>query len=79
MFGIRFNRGVIFGGFASPATLNVIQYITMASLGNGVDFGDLDHAGANTAVFRQQEQFALHRQTDFCYDQYSWKCSGLWR
>ena len=43
-------RGVIFGGFASPATLNVIQYITMASLGNGVDFGDLDHAGANTAV-----------------------------
>ena len=34
-------RGLMFGGYAAPATLNVIQYITMASSGNGVDFGDL--------------------------------------
>jgi len=42
-------RGLIFGGYASPATLNVIQYITMASSGNGIDFGDLDHGGSSSA------------------------------
>ena len=42
-------RGLIFGGYAAPATLNVIQYITMASSGNGVDFGDLTDVGASSA------------------------------
>ena len=70
-------RGVIFGGFASPATLNVIQYITIASLGNGVDFGDLDHAGCKTAGFfinKWNLHLAEGRQTFFYYNQYSWKC-----
>ena len=42
-------RGLLFGGYAAPATLNVIQYITMASSGNGVDFGDLTDTGASSA------------------------------
>ncbi len=42
-------RGIIFGGFASPASLNAIQYITMASTGNGVDFGDLTDTGSSSA------------------------------
>ena len=43
-------RGLIFGGYASPATLNAIQYITMASSGNGVDFGDLADSGSSSAI-----------------------------
>ena len=42
-------RGLMFGGYAAPATINVIQYITMASSGNGVDFGDLIEAGSSSA------------------------------
>ena len=37
-------RGVIFGGIdvpSSPVFLNTIQYITIASLGDAIDFGDL--------------------------------------
>ena len=43
-------RGLMFGGYASPATLNAIQYITMASSGNGVDFGDLADNGSSSAI-----------------------------
>ena len=42
-------RGLMFGGYAAPATINVIQYITMASSGNGVDFGDLSHTATSSA------------------------------
>ena len=42
-------RGLMFGGYAAPTTLNVIQYITMASSGNGVDFGDLVENGSSSA------------------------------
>ena len=31
----------VFGGGKSPATTNVMEYITMATLGNSTDFGDL--------------------------------------
>tara|TARA_B100002019_G_scaffold271950_1_gene266767 strand:- start:31 stop:2175 length:2145 start_codon:yes stop_codon:yes gene_type:complete len=34
-------RGVIGGGFVSPAYINVIEYVTIAATGNAVDFGDL--------------------------------------
>jgi len=34
-------RGVSFGGRISPANINVIQFITIASTGNTTDFGDL--------------------------------------
>ena len=43
-------RGIIFSGYAAPTTINVIQYITMATLGNGVDFGDLTDTGGSSAV-----------------------------
>ena len=36
-------RGVIAGGY--PAS-NVIQYITISTAGNAIDFGDLSHATA---------------------------------
>ena len=31
----------VYAGGATPSTINVIEYITMASTGNGTDFGDL--------------------------------------
>ena len=34
-------RGVIFGGSISPSTTNIIDYVTIASLSNAQDFGDL--------------------------------------
>ena len=34
-------RGLICGGWKSPANYDVIEYITIASTGNAVDFGDL--------------------------------------
>jgi len=34
-------RGLIGGGYVSPATLNTISYITISTLGNSIDFGDM--------------------------------------
>ena len=33
----------------SPAFLNVIQYVTISTLGNAQDFGDMTSLGANGA------------------------------
>ena len=32
------------GGYAQPARTNTIQYVTIQSLGNAIDFGDLTDA-----------------------------------
>ena len=42
-------RGLMFGGYAAPATMGDIQYITMASTGNAKDFGDLIRGGSSSA------------------------------
>ena len=42
-------RGLIIGGFISPARINNIEYVTIATLGNAIDFGDLDQI-ANSAA-----------------------------
>ncbi len=34
-------RGIIGGGFYSPGNANTIEYVTISTLGNGTDFGDL--------------------------------------
>jgi len=34
-------RGLFAGGFAGPAASNVIDYVTIATLGNATDFGNL--------------------------------------
>ena len=34
-------RGIFAGGSVSPTTVNTIDYITIATLGNAADFGDL--------------------------------------
>ena len=34
-------RGIMGGGNTVPATVNTIQFITIASTGNASDFGDL--------------------------------------
>ena len=45
-------RGLIGGGFTSPADVNVIDFVTIASDGNSLDFGDLlavrSHPGATS-------------------------------
>ena len=38
------HRGVVMGGYSSPARTNVIQYVTIQSTGNAIDFGDLTDA-----------------------------------
>ena len=43
------NRGV-FGGGVAPAATNTIDYITIASIGNAIDFGDLTVARYNLAA-----------------------------
>ena len=35
------SRGIFGGGYTPSASLNVIEFITMATAGNAVDFGDL--------------------------------------
>ena len=49
--GCNHVRGVLAGGFATPAITNVnnIEYITIAALGNAQDFGDLTTA---TSLFK---------------------------
>ena len=37
-------RGVIAGGTINPAATNTIDYITIATIGNASDFGDLTAA-----------------------------------
>ena len=34
-------RGIIAGGYSSPSISNVIEYVTIATLGNAQDFGDM--------------------------------------
>ena len=38
------HRGIVMGGYSSPARTNVIQYVTIQSMGNAIDFGDLTDA-----------------------------------
>jgi hypothetical protein len=43
-------RGIFAGGFApTPSFTNVIEFITMSTLGNGTDFGDLSVAAEGVA------------------------------
>ena len=35
-------RGLIMGGYVSPVSVNIIDYVTIASTGDAVDFGDTD-------------------------------------
>jgi hypothetical protein len=42
-------RGVIFAGVGSPAIVNTIDYITIASAGNAADFGDTSFARGSLA------------------------------
>jgi hypothetical protein len=47
-------RGVFAGGYGSPgpfANCNIINFITIASTGNGVDFGDLNYSTTNAGSF----------------------------
>ena len=35
-------RGVLYGGWV-PSKVNTIEYVTFASMGNAMDFGDATH------------------------------------
>ena len=41
-------RGVLYGGW-TPSRVNTIEYVTFASMGNAMDFGDATHAIRETA------------------------------
>ena len=42
-------RGIIFGGSGSPSIIDVIDYVTLAAGGNGIDFGNLTATFVHTA------------------------------
>ena len=44
-------RGVLGGGYVNPARVNYIQYVTLASASNAIDFGDLTVAVGFCAGF----------------------------
>jgi hypothetical protein len=47
-------RGIFTGGYGNPGPFgntNIIQYITIAQTGNGLDFGDLAYGTTNVASF----------------------------
>ena len=43
-------RGITGGGFVSPASQNVMDYVEIATLGNALDFGDLTSILRNIAT-----------------------------
>ena len=45
--GAGSGRGVSAGGYANPSLTSAIEYITIATTGNGLDFGDLSQAKNN--------------------------------
>ena len=44
-------RGIFAGGYISPATTNVMNFVTIATTGDEADFGDLSTARRDTAGF----------------------------
>ena len=47
-------RGIFTGGYGNPGPFgntNIIQYITIAQTGNGLDFGDLAYGTTNVGSF----------------------------
>ena len=52
--GVSSNTGAgargVFGGGNAPTATNVIEYITISTLGNVIDFGDLTQARAGIAA-----------------------------
>jgi hypothetical protein len=44
------NRGLFGGGFVAPTLVNTIDYITISTTGNAIDFGDLITASVNNAA-----------------------------
>ena len=48
--GSNGTRGIYAGGFTNPNSNNVIDYVTIASTGDAVDFGDLQNATSAVAV-----------------------------
>lgn len=45
------NRGVFAGGGSPAPTTNILDYVTITTLGNALDFGDLTGVSAYTAAF----------------------------
>ena len=47
-----FTRGIVAGGYVSPARLNTIEYVTFPTEGNTADFGDLpfNRGGMNCGI-----------------------------
>ena len=58
-------RGIMFGGYAAPATLTDIQYITMASTGNAKDFGDLINGGSSSAFSSPTRAIELRHYIEY--------------
>ena len=78
-------RGIIGGGEGSPANRNTLDYITIASTGNAVDFGDLIiskklHSGCSN----QPEEFLLEGSGpskcwyELCDDCNYRRCKRFW-
>jgi len=49
-------RGVVGGGVISPAYINAMDYVTITSLGNSQEFGDLPGTGSHIATMSSKDR-----------------------
>ena len=52
-------RALFACGYVSPTGSNIIEYVTMASSGNGIDFGDSTHQRRNFAMVSSSTRAVL--------------------
>lgn len=55
-------RGIYCGGNTPSDLSNIMQYVTMATLGNATDFGDLSVARKKLLVYRQLLEDVLEEE-----------------
>ena len=65
-------RGIIAGGYQAPGQTNSIEYITISTLGNGSDFGDLDSSSGCYGTSGKIMPFILEREILLCFLLYSY-------
>ena len=62
-----YTRAVFCGGLVSSTTSNVMDFVTIASTGNAVDFGDMDNAGRFGAGYSSKTRGINHSGFDGNY------------
>ena len=51
-----------FAGGTQPSTLDVVEYVTLASIGNATDFGNLSAARRHAGAVAGQTEFVVEEE-----------------